>query len=96
MNVEDGKGVLAVKASPNEFDVSLSRISCKASGCSHGGGTILARRWRLSKRASQRGRAARCGGRRAGVVPLVGSVTGSKEIKEGRLGKAELTHTEEL
>jgi hypothetical protein len=38
-------------------------------GRSQGGGRMLALRWRLRRRASQRGRAARCGGLRLGVGP---------------------------
>lgn len=52
------------------FDsVSATRIASSEDGCSQGGGTMLARRWRLSKRASQRGSGVRSGGWRGGVGP---------------------------
>lgn len=38
-------------------------------GESQGGGRMLARRWRLRRRASQRGRGVRWGGVRGGMVP---------------------------
>lgn len=41
----------------------------RESGCSHGGGRMLARRCFLSSSASQRGTVARLGGRRLGVSP---------------------------
>lgn len=40
-------------------DFSKSRIERSDKGESHGGGRMLARRWRLRRRASQRGRAVR-------------------------------------
>lgn len=54
----------------NLFDsVSATRIASSEEGCSQGGGTMLARRWRLSRRASQRGSGVRCGGCKGGVGP---------------------------
>ena len=41
---------------------SSSRIELSEAGESHGGGRILARRWRLRRRASQRGSGVRYGG----------------------------------
>ena len=61
-----------------DVSVSYLRIRSSDAGRSHGGGRILARRWRLRRRASQRGRLARCGGRRAGVGPLGKSVNLSR------------------
>lgn len=55
-----------------EVSVSCLRILSREEGRSQGGGRMLALRWRLRRRASQRGRGARCGGRRAGVGPWVG------------------------
>jgi hypothetical protein len=52
-----------------ELSVSSFNIRSNELGRSHGGGTIFARRWRLSKRASQSGRGERWGGRSAGVAP---------------------------
>lgn len=49
--------------------VSNSRIAVREAGWSQGGGRMLARRWRLRRRASQRGMSARWGGLRAGVGP---------------------------
>ena len=43
---------------------------------------MLALRWRLRRSASQRGKGARCGGRRAGVGPWEGNVN-SKDMEEG-------------
>ena len=43
-------------------DFSISRIAIKEGGESQGGGRMLARRWRLRRRASQRGSGVRCGG----------------------------------
>jgi hypothetical protein len=61
-----GRGGGAEKA----FDsVSAPRIASSEDGCSQGGGTMLARRWRFSRRASQRGRAVRWGGWRGVVGP---------------------------
>ena len=40
-------------------DFSKSRIERRDGGESHGGGRMLARRWRLRRRASQRGRGVR-------------------------------------
>ncbi len=50
-------------------DFSKSRTECRDGGESHGGGRMLARRWRLRRRASQRGRGARWGGLRGGIGP---------------------------
>ena len=47
-------------AGEKDSDVfSQSRISDNEDGLSQGGGTMLALRWRFSRRASQRGRVAR-------------------------------------
>ena len=48
---------------------SRSRIEEREGGESQGGGRMLARRWRLRRRASQRGRGVRWGGWRGGVGP---------------------------
>lgn len=42
--------------------VSISRIEARLLGCSHGGGVMFARFWRLRRRASQRGRGVGKGG----------------------------------
>ena len=55
-------------------DVSTSRTQESESGCSQGGGIMLQRRWRLRRRANQRGRVVRRGGRRAFVGPCDGLV----------------------
>ena len=55
-------------------DVSTSRTQESESGCSQGGGIMLQRRWRLRRRANQRGRVVRWGGRRAFVGPCDGLV----------------------
>jgi hypothetical protein len=55
-----------------EISVSSLRIRSREEGSSHGGGTILARRWRLRRRASHKGKGARWGGRSAGVGPWIG------------------------
>ena len=52
-----------------ECSVSNSRIAESEDGCSHGGGVMLARRWRLRSSASQRGMLFLCGGLRDGVGP---------------------------
>lgn len=52
--------------------VSYLRIRSREEGRSQGGGRMLARRWRLRRRASQRGIEARWGGRRVGVGPWRG------------------------
>lgn len=52
-----------------ECSVSNSRMAVREAGRSQGGGRMLARRWRLRRRASQSGRSARWGGVRAGVGP---------------------------
>lgn len=49
--------------------VSYLRILSRELGRSHGGGRMLARRWRLRRRASHSGKEDRCGGRRVGVGP---------------------------
>jgi hypothetical protein len=49
--------------------VSSSRTSDSESGCSHWGGIIFARRWRLSSKASHKGRTERCGGTNVRVGP---------------------------
>jgi hypothetical protein len=49
--------------------VSYLRIFSRGLGRSQGGGRMLARRWRLRRRASHNGREDRWGGRRAGVGP---------------------------
>lgn len=48
---------------------SRSRIALRDTGESHGGGRMLARRWRLRRRASQSGRSARYGGVRGAIGP---------------------------
>lgn len=48
---------------------SVVRIDSREVGRSQGGGTMLQRRWRLRRRASQRGRGARWGGLRGCVRP---------------------------
>lgn len=53
-------------------------MSAREAGCSHGGGTMLARRCFLRRRASQRGRSARWGGRRGGVLPY-----GGRDVRPG-------------
>lgn len=50
-------------------DFSRSRIELREGGESQGGGRMLARRWRLRRRASQSGSAVRWGGVRGGVGP---------------------------
>lgn len=50
-------------------DFSKSRIERSDGGESHGGGRMLARRWRLRRRASQRGRGVRWGGLRGAIGP---------------------------
>lgn len=50
-------------------EVSSLRIESSDEVESHGGGIMLARRWRLSKSASQRGREVRYGGTRGGSEP---------------------------
>jgi len=67
-----------------EVSVSYLRIRSSEEGSSHGGGRMLARRWRLRRSASQRGRDERCGGRRVGVGPwengdISSEVEGSSE-----------------
>ncbi len=52
-----------------EVSVSCLRIRSREEGRSQGGGRMLARRWRLRRRASQRGMDARWGGRREDVGP---------------------------
>lgn len=52
-------------------DFSKSRIERSDGGESHGGGKMLARRWRLRRRASQRGRVVRYGGLRGGIGPYM-------------------------
>ena len=44
-------------------------MRANGSGCSHVGGMMFARRWRLRRMASQRGREARRGGTRASMGP---------------------------
>jgi len=62
LEVGDGSRGGGEKVSP--FSVSWSKMAVKDSGESHGGGTTLARRWRFSSRACQRGTEALCGGMR--------------------------------
>ena len=50
-------------------DFSRSRIEFRAVVLSQGGGRMLARFWRTRRRASQRGRLLRWGGRRGGMGP---------------------------
>lgn len=38
-----------------DVSVSYRRICSSEAGCSHGGGTMLARRWRLRSNASHKG-----------------------------------------
>jgi hypothetical protein len=52
-----------------EVSVSYLRIRSRELGRSQGGGRMLALRWRFRRRASQRGKGARWGGRRVGVGP---------------------------
>jgi hypothetical protein len=54
---------------PGDVEVSVLRMDSREEGRSQGGGRMLALRWRLRRRASQSGRAARCGGLRVGVGP---------------------------
>lgn len=49
--------------------ISVFLIASSAETVSHDGGTMLARRWRWRRRASQRGRVVVRGGRRGGVGP---------------------------
>jgi len=49
--------------------VSALRIVSRDEGWSHGGGRMFARRWRLRRRASQRGSGVRWGGWSDGVGP---------------------------
>lgn len=69
--VERGRSGAGEKTEAVRSSVSKSRICVRAAGESHGGGEMLARRWRLSSRASQRGRGAGKGGFRACVGPCV-------------------------
>ena len=62
--IGDGENTAAVVSA-----VSKSRIVSREVGFSQAGGWMLARRWRLRRRASQSGKGERCGGRRAGVGP---------------------------
>jgi hypothetical protein len=64
---EEGWGGGAEK--PGDVEVSVLRIDSRDEGRSQGGGRMFALRWRLRRRASQRGRAARWGGLRVGVGP---------------------------
>lgn len=50
-------------------DFSKSRTERSDGGESHGGGRMLARRWRLRRSASQRGRWVRYGGLSDGMGP---------------------------
>ena len=52
-----------------DISVSCLRICSREEGRSQDGGRMFARRWRFRRRASQRGRGDRWGGRRAGVGP---------------------------
>ncbi len=52
-----------------EVSVSYFKMDSRDWERSQGGGRMLARRWRLRRRASQSGSRARCGGRRACVGP---------------------------
>ena len=54
--------------------VSKSRIVVREAGFSQAGGLMLARRWRLSRMASQRGRGVSKGGVRGGVGPQEGGL----------------------
>lgn len=58
---------------------SMSRIEIRDGGESQGGGRMLARRWRLRRRASQRGRGARWGGFRGGRGPCLRGLAVSGE-----------------
>jgi hypothetical protein len=51
--------------------VSWSRMAVRECVFSHGGGRMLARRWRFSRRASQRGMLVLCGGLRGLIGPYV-------------------------
>lgn len=51
-------------------EFSSSRIEVREALFNHGGGRIFARRWRLSRRASQSGRSLRYGGWREFIGPL--------------------------
>jgi len=64
----EGVGGGGEKAVGSSF-VSRRMIWLRDVGCSHGGGTMLARRCFLRSRASQRGSWVRCGGLRTGVLP---------------------------
>lgn len=64
----EGAGGGGLKAT-GSVCVSCWMICCKDAGYIHGGAIMLARRCFLSKRASQSGRVARCGGRKVGVEP---------------------------
>ena len=69
----DSGGSLGGGEKDSACSVSWSRIAVNESTESHGGGRILARRWRLSRRASQSGRGARCGGLSGGEGPYGGT-----------------------
>jgi hypothetical protein len=52
-----------------EVSVSWCRIDSREGGSSHGGGMMLARRWRLRRSASHNGKGTRLGGSRGAVGP---------------------------
>lgn len=65
----DGGSFGAGEKTSFECSVSNSRIADSAAGSSHGGGIMLALRWRLRSRASHNGILLLCGGFNSGVGP---------------------------
>jgi len=55
------------------YSISCSRMAFRECVFSHGGGSMLARRWRLRSRASHRGMSVRCGGTRGLMGPCKSS-----------------------
>lgn len=53
------------------ISVSCFKMRSREDGMSQGGGRMLARLWRLSRRASQSGRGVLWGGRRGWVGPCI-------------------------
>jgi hypothetical protein len=66
------------------MDFSVVRIESREVGWSQAGGRMLQRRWRLRRRASQRGRRARWGGMRGCVGPWMKSARSVWAVKEQR------------
>lgn len=69
---EEEEGVASEEGAGEKDAISISRSSMDSSEAeaSQGGGRMLARCWRLRRRASQRGTAARYGGWRVGIGPF--------------------------